>query len=68
MRRRARGHDHPERGPPAAAPPVHPKALLTLRNGKAPGTVECDANVGLLIAAAGPIRPSQYRSTTGSTR
>ena len=44
-----------------AAPPVHPKALLTLRNGKPPGTVECDANVGLLIAAAGPIRPSQYR-------
>jgi len=43
-----------------ALPPVHPKALLTLRNGMPSGTVECVANVGMLVAATGG-RPHQYK-------
>ena len=39
----------------------HPKAPLTLRNGALSGTVVCDANVGLLVAAAGPLKPHQQR-------
>jgi hypothetical protein len=38
----------------------HPKALLTLSLGKAPGSVECDANVSLLVGAGAP-RPHQRR-------
>jgi hypothetical protein len=34
-----------------AASPVHTKLLLVLRNGAQSGSVECDANVGLLIGA-----------------
>ena len=38
----------------------HGKALLTLKNGMPSGTVECDANVGLLVRTAGK-KLSQYR-------
>jgi hypothetical protein len=38
----------------------HPKALLTLTNGVQPGTVNCDANVGLLVGA-GASKPHQNR-------
>ncbi len=41
--------------------PNNPKPLLTLRNGKQSGSIVCDANVGLLVAAAGPIKPHQQR-------
>ncbi len=41
--------------------PNNPKALLTLRNGKQSGSIVCEANVGLLVAAAGPIKPHQQR-------
>jgi hypothetical protein len=41
--------------------PNNPKALLTLRNGKQSGSIVCEANVGLLVAAAGPIKPYQQR-------
>ena len=41
--------------------PNNPKPLLTLRNGKQSGSVVCEANVGLLVAAAGPLKPHQQR-------
>ncbi|MFO0762919.1 MAG: fibronectin type III domain-containing protein [Byssovorax sp.] len=43
-----------------AAIPTHTKAPLILRNGKQPGSVLCDANVGLLVGAGGK-HPTQHR-------
>jgi hypothetical protein len=43
-----------------AASPAHTRALLTLRLGKQPGTVICDANAGLLVGVGTP-HPMQRR-------
>jgi hypothetical protein len=38
----------------------HQKALLTLAQGSQPGTIDCEANVGLLVGV-GTLKPNQYR-------
>ena len=43
-----------------ASAPVHSKDLLTLKNGAASGTVECYANVGMLLGALST-KQSQHR-------
>jgi hypothetical protein len=43
-----------------AEPPVHHKAILTLRLGKQSGSVDCDANVRLLVGAGTP-QPTQNK-------
>jgi hypothetical protein len=41
-----------------AMPPGHPKPIIMLTLGKQPGTVMCDANLGLLVGV-GTLRPTQ---------
>ena len=43
-----------------ASPPVHGKDLLTLKNGAASGSIECYANVGMLLGAL-TTKQSQHR-------